>query len=578
MAFPIQTYAYTSKSFSLVTQIPFNCGCFFKSDGTKFYVIDNSNNRIVQYAMSSAWDMSTASYDSKTFTVSSQDTNPRDIHFKNDGTKFYITGFNNGKVYQYSMSSAWDISTASYDSKSLDVSSEDTGPYGLSLSYDGTHCYITGSQAPQQIYQYDLTTAWDLSTGSYASKAHSVTNQDSSPVSFFFETDGITCYMLGYTYDSIYQYTCSTAWDVSTISYTGIKSLSVATQDSSPLGIYFRSDGQYLYVSGYSNKVMFQYEKGDDRIVSAEPFLISGLLDVSGVSGVVPSSEFQLSSTLVSPSVQVLKELYSEPFTLSSSLPISTVVTIVNSPELTLSGSLDSISRNVVQATSVPFQLSLSVSGNFENITLENSYLTYQLILTGKADGETNLTIPISSFQIRKRNNAPTFMQVTTPWVTEESIQDISDRSNGTLRLYMQYNKDGEVIQSRKIASVYVDDFGYDKGPNNQSLTIKGYKTHTFSGKICKPYLRRGISNGASVGGDGQSAGSIPIYVPGEVVPVEGLAFRRLVNGKITYRFATPMIDLDPGDTVQIGDDSFTAGLVTTYCSLDYSFTEVEEA
>jgi hypothetical protein len=50
----------------------------------------------------SGWDISTASYDNKSFSVSSQDTNHYSLFFKSDGTKMYIAG--DGPIYQYSLS------------------------------------------------------------------------------------------------------------------------------------------------------------------------------------------------------------------------------------------------------------------------------------------------------------------------------------------------------------------------------------------------------------------------------------------------------------------------------------------
>lgn len=42
-----------------------------------------------QYTLSTPWDISTASFDSVTFSVAGQETIPTGIAFKNDGTKMY---------------------------------------------------------------------------------------------------------------------------------------------------------------------------------------------------------------------------------------------------------------------------------------------------------------------------------------------------------------------------------------------------------------------------------------------------------------------------------------------------------
>ncbi|MBA7589123.1 hypothetical protein ES708_31198 [subsurface metagenome] len=71
------------------------------------------------------WDVSTATYEDKLKDVSGQDTSPNGVFFKPDGTKMYIMGYATDTVYQYSLSTAWDVSTATYDAKFKDVSSQD---------------------------------------------------------------------------------------------------------------------------------------------------------------------------------------------------------------------------------------------------------------------------------------------------------------------------------------------------------------------------------------------------------------------------------------------------------------------
>ena len=68
------------------------------------YVVGNTNDSVYQYSLSTAWDLSTASYDYSSFSVSSQDATPLGIAFKSDdGTKMYMAGVTNSSVYQYSI-------------------------------------------------------------------------------------------------------------------------------------------------------------------------------------------------------------------------------------------------------------------------------------------------------------------------------------------------------------------------------------------------------------------------------------------------------------------------------------------
>ena len=108
-------------------------GLEFKADGTKMYVMDyGGTDSVFQYTLSTAWDISTASYDSKSFSLSAQDTSNQGIFMRQTMALNYILWRQMIQVYQYTLSTAWDISTASYDSKSYSVNSEETTPTEVS--------------------------------------------------------------------------------------------------------------------------------------------------------------------------------------------------------------------------------------------------------------------------------------------------------------------------------------------------------------------------------------------------------------------------------------------------------------
>ena len=167
---------------------------FFKSDGTKVYTAQNTTTDIIrQYSLSTAWDISTATSDSKSYS-SLQSTATRDFFIRYDGLKLYTMGNTTDKVFQHTLSTAWDISTASYDSKELDLATEgsQTSPSALWFAPTGEYVWVHGN-ATDDIRQYSMTTAWDISTASY----DSIDFDDSNlvgPVSLQFNNDGSKLY------------------------------------------------------------------------------------------------------------------------------------------------------------------------------------------------------------------------------------------------------------------------------------------------------------------------------------------------------------------------------------------------
>ena len=248
---------YDSKSFSVSSQETSPSSINFKSDGTKMYVGGYGTDTIYQYSLSTAWDISTASYDSVSFSLSSQDTTPYDVIFKSDRTKIYVVGGQNDNVYQYSLSTAWDLSTASYDSVSFDVSSQDTTPTGLAFSSDYTKMYVGGA-TNDSVFQYTLSTAGNVSTASYDSISLDLTGIESVPAIIEFNSDGTKLLVGGSGSDTIYQYSLSTAWNLSTASYIQ-SSFDVSSQDTSPWSVRLSADESKLYLVGVTNDTVYQY-------------------------------------------------------------------------------------------------------------------------------------------------------------------------------------------------------------------------------------------------------------------------------------------------------------------------------
>jgi hypothetical protein len=269
-AWDISTASY-NQNFVPSGQLTEPASVFFKSDGTKMYILASGAGEldVNEYNLSTAWDISTSSF-SQAFDISSQDTSPQGLSFKSDGTKMYMLGATGDDVNEYSLSTAWDISTASY-SHNFSVSSQDTLPSGITFKSDGTKMYMVGRGTSDAVHEYDLSTAWDVSTASPAensdqywdlsaaefSKSFSVATQENAPTAVFFKSDGTKMYVIGTTGDDVNEYNLSTAWDVSTSTYS--QNFSFAAQETNPRGIYFKDDGTKMYISGVGSNAVNEY-------------------------------------------------------------------------------------------------------------------------------------------------------------------------------------------------------------------------------------------------------------------------------------------------------------------------------
>ena len=216
----------------------------FSTDGTKCYFVGNSTDTIYQYSLSTPWDQTTISYASKSLNFAAQDSLGQSIVFKSDGTSFYLTG-NNQTVYQYDLTTAWDLATASYTSKSFSHAAQTTNTSCIEMKPDGTKMYITEAVGGNGvIYQYSLGTAWDISTASYDSVSFS--NAAFNTVeSMRFKDDGTECYVSSEgTIDLLQNITLSTPWDMSTATMGSASSKVLARASE---GMCFGDSGAQLY-------------------------------------------------------------------------------------------------------------------------------------------------------------------------------------------------------------------------------------------------------------------------------------------------------------------------------------------
>ena len=255
--FNLTTASYDSTFKNVNPQDAAPQSIFFKPDGTKMYMVGQINNTVYQYTLSTPWEVNTASYDTVSFSVLAQTTLSRDIFFKPDGTKMYLLEIVNDRVHQYTLSTPWDISTASYDSIFKFVNPEDAAPNDIFFKPDGTKMYMLG-EINDQMYQYTLSTPWEVNTASYDTVSFSVASLETQPYSFYFTSDGTRVYLVGIANDKVYQYTLSTPWDISTASYD-LENFDVAIQDAFPLNIFFKPDGTKMYILGAGADRVYQY-------------------------------------------------------------------------------------------------------------------------------------------------------------------------------------------------------------------------------------------------------------------------------------------------------------------------------
>jgi VCBS repeat-containing protein len=249
----------------------------FSPDGTKMFVLDTyqNTNEIHQYTLTTAFDISSASFDGadETFDLSNENSSSSNFTFNNDGTKFYSAY--SGRLYEYDVSTAYDISTSSYNNNFFDLILEypNTRNMGsgvnVAFNSDGTKLFALDAQQ-REVHEYSLSTAFDVTSASRTNNYVSVGTQEASPYGFAFSNDGKKMFISGLGAD-VNEYTLSTGFDLSS-TFEFVGSFDVSSKDSYPLGITFNNDGTKMFVTGSQQDKLFEYSL-------TSPF---SLIDVSG--------------------------------------------------------------------------------------------------------------------------------------------------------------------------------------------------------------------------------------------------------------------------------------------------------
>jgi len=224
--------ASLANSFSIASEDEFTSGVAFSKSGDKMFMLGNSNDSVFEYTLATAWDVSSASF-KHSFSVASEGSSPSDLIFSKSGKKMFVTDNNGDEVNEYTLSTAWDVSSASFVD-SFSVASQENFPSGIAFSKSGEKMFILGANG-DDVNEYTLSIAWDVSTASFVD-SFSVKSDDAGPNGIAFSKSGKKMFIAGNITDSILEYTLSVAWDVSSASF--VDSFSVASEDTAPNGMF----------------------------------------------------------------------------------------------------------------------------------------------------------------------------------------------------------------------------------------------------------------------------------------------------------------------------------------------------
>lgn len=359
-------------------------------------------------------DFSTSDENSLSLSLSSVESTATDIEFSNDGARLFVMGSNTDAIYDYTLTTAFDITTASYSGTSLSVSTQDINPQGFAFNQDGTKLFMVGVGSGA-VHEYDLTTAFDLSTATASGTSFTISTQDTSPTGIDFNPAGDKMYIIGSTGDSIYEYDLSTSFDISTAVYNSV-SFSVVSQSTNPSDLEMSPDGKFAFVLDATNNEVFSYQMDTvHQLNTASLFDELSISNSSSNSGFAFSKDFRTIATISSTSSLTDLSFGSTAFRESSenngTLEGSIVVLLVGDTLVNEGEELEETTHYTIDNLIAGFTPVMSV---------DSSGLSATLTFTGRTTSDQD-TLDVSSVQFTftdaafKNSTAASVVNATGP-------------------------------------------------------------------------------------------------------------------------------------------------------------------
>ena len=219
----------------------------FSRDGTKFYHAPYNTQTIYESDVSTAWDTSTLSLVSGNTIATGGSV--FDTHISYDGYNVYACLYNTG-IRQYTLSTAFDLSTASLTTTLTSPTLVSNSVGGVYLSDDGTRMIVV-EQATDTFSDYTLSTPWDLTTATKNGQL-SIGAYDTHPRCVVVHPEGTTIFVQMTSSSTIDEWSLTTPWTVSSgASY--VREISYSSDaGTSGMGLDVKRDGTRLYVGSYA--------------------------------------------------------------------------------------------------------------------------------------------------------------------------------------------------------------------------------------------------------------------------------------------------------------------------------------
>ena len=89
---------------------------------------------------------------------------PMGVDFNSNGTKMFVVGTVENKIFEFDLTTGFDVSTATKNSNECDFAGIGSDVVDIEFNSDGTKLFLVDIGGDDAIEEFDLSTAYDVST------------------------------------------------------------------------------------------------------------------------------------------------------------------------------------------------------------------------------------------------------------------------------------------------------------------------------------------------------------------------------------------------------------------------------
>ena len=236
----------------------------FSNDGAKMFVIGTEKLNINEYTLTTPFDVSTATFADVTFDVLNQNPAPTGMAFSNDGAKMFVVGVTGSTIYEYALSSVYPIRVTDGTPPTFVSSGFNTATGVLTITFsEDIDVTPAANVVAARIHVREsgtYTGGITLTAGELGTAADASTISFTLNMSRLETVKGLRAPELtidpGAVRDTSGNLIAST-FDVSTAAH--VDSFSVRGRDGSPRDVAFSNDGTKMFVVGSAGADIHEY-------------------------------------------------------------------------------------------------------------------------------------------------------------------------------------------------------------------------------------------------------------------------------------------------------------------------------